>query len=171
MTESPGLFLAVVYWLHMLATVAWLGGLSSLALIVIPAAHKSMDADVYASFLGRVQVRLQQIGWLSLITLGATGLFQMSANPNYHGFLAISNPWAMAILTKHIVVLLMVGVSAYTTWGLMPKIRRMALLRSAGRDIHPEETDRIAHRELLLLRINLVLSVLVLALTAWARSS
>jgi uncharacterized membrane protein len=171
MKETPALFLAVAYWLHMLATVAWLGGLAALALIVIPAAHKSLDADAYGIFLGRVQQRLQQVGWLCLVTLGATGMFQMSASPNYHGLLAITNTWAVAILSKHIAVLLMVVVSAYSTWGLMPAMRRMALLRSAGRAVPQAETSRLASRELLLLRLNLVLSLLVLALTAWARSS
>jgi uncharacterized membrane protein len=155
----------------MLATVVWLGGLSAMALIVIPAAHKSLDADAYASFLGRVQERLQQIAWLSLLILGATGLFQMSASPHYEGFLAITNPWSVAILIKHIAVLLMVATSAYSTWGLLPAMRRLALLRSAGRSIQPDAPARIARRELLLLRTNLALSVLVLALTAWARSS
>lgn len=171
MKEIPAAFLAAAYWLHMLATVAWIGGLASMALIVLPAARKTLDAQAYAAFLGRVQERLQQVGWLSLIILGATGMFQMSASPHYEGLLAIVNPWAVAILSKHVAILLMVAVSAYSTWGLMPAMRRMALLRSAGRDVPASESARLAGREMLALRLNLVLSLVVLALTAWARSS
>ena len=108
---SPFL-LTLLYWLHMLATVAWLGSLSGLALIFLPAARKSLDLPTYALLLGRIQPRVQQIGWLSLVILGATGMFQMSANPNYHGFLSIDTPWAKAILTKHLAVLVMVALSA-----------------------------------------------------------
>ncbi len=171
MKEIPPAILALMYWLHMLATIAWLGGLSALSLFVLPAARKSLDATAFSSLLGRIQQRLQTAGWLSLAVLGATGMFQMSASPNYNGFLAIDNPWAAAILSKHIAVLVMVALSAYNTWGLLPAIRRLALLRSVGKAVPVEETARLENRELLLLRLNLLFSVLVLALTALARAS
>jgi uncharacterized membrane protein len=158
-----------MYWLHMLATIAWLGGLAALALIVLPAARQSLEPPAYSGLLGRLLSRLQIIGWLSLFVLGATGMFQMSANPNYSGFLAIDNNWAVAIFTKHIGVFLMVGVSAYSTWGLLPALRRLALLRSLGKPGTVEEAVRLEKRELLLLRINLMVSIFVLAMTAWAR--
>jgi uncharacterized membrane protein len=160
-----------MYWLHMLATIAWLGGLSALALIVLPAARSSLEPAAYSSMLGRVQSRLQMIGWLSLLILGATGMFQMSANPNYSGFLTIENDWAVAIFIKHIGVILMVAVSAYSTWGLLPALRRLALLRSLGKSGTQEEAARLEKRELLLLRINLAISIFVLAMTAWARAA
>lgn len=167
----PAAILALMYWLHMLATIAWLGGLAALALIVLPAARKSLEPAAYSGFLGRVQSRLQIVGWLSLAVLGATGLFQMSANPNYGGFLAIDNNWAVAIFTKHMAVIVMAGVSAYTTWGLLPAMRRLALLRAVGKTVSAEEVARLEQREIWMLRLNLILSILVLAMTAWARAS
>ena len=148
-SASP-ILLAVIYWLHMLATVIWIGGLAALALIVIPAARRTLDADPYAAFLGRVQERLQQVGWLSLLVLGATGMFQMSVNPNYGGFLAIDNRWAAAILLKHAAIGLMVIVSAYSTWGLLPQLRRMALMRAAGKSLDERVTKQLLARESML---------------------
>ncbi|GAP07279.1 MAG TPA: DUF4149 domain-containing protein [Anaerolinea thermolimosa] len=167
---SPFL-LTLLYWLHMLATVAWLGSLSGLALIFLPAARKSLDLPTYALLLGRIQPRIQQIGWLSLVILGATGMFQMSANPNYHGFLSIDTPWAKAILTKHLAVLVMVALSAWNTWWVLPALHRLTLLRQAGKTPASGEQSRLERQEALLLNLNLALSVIVLALTAWARSS
>ena len=163
--------MALMYWLHMLATVTWIGGLTSLAVIVLPAARRSLDDSALASFLGRIQDRMNLVGWLSLMILGGTGMFQMSANPHYNGFLAIDNPWATAILVKHIAILVMVAGSAYNTWALLPALRRNALLRAAGRTPDPGMQDRLARREQQLLNLNLGLSVLVLALTALARVS
>lgn len=171
MKEAPALFMALMYWLHMLATVTWIGGLAALALIVLPSARRTLDDTAYAAFLNRVQARLQQVGWLSLVVLGATGMFQMSASSSYGGFLSIDNPWAAAILSKHVVILLMVAASAYSTWGLMPALQRVALLRANGKKINQAETQRLARLERLLLTLNLVLSALVLAFTAWARVS
>lgn len=164
------LALAFIYWLHMLATVVWLGGLAGVALIVLPAARQSLDDKVYAALLGRIQERLNWVSWVSLLVLGATGMFQMSANSHYNGFMTIDSPWASAILSKHIVVALMVLVGVYNTWGLLPALRRTALLRAAGKVVYQPEADRLERREKLLLWLNLILSALVLALTALARS-
>ncbi len=166
----PSLGLTIAYWLHMLATVVWLGGLAAVALIVLPAARKALDEAAYSAMLAQIQTRLQNIGWFSLAILSVTGMFQMSASPSYNGFLAIDSPWAAAILIKHLVVGLMILTSAYVTWGLLPVIQRTALLRAAGQSVDSQQVERLQRRETWLLRINLLLSVLVLLLTAWARS-
>jgi len=170
MSEIPPLALAALYWLHMLATVVWLGGLASFSIFVLPAVHSALEPEVYGRLLGKLQQRLQQVGWLSLAVLGATGLFQLSANVHYSGLLNLNSPWAVAIFIKHLTVLVMVAASAYSTWGVLPALRRAALLRSAGRDVDPVQAQALERRELLILRANLALSIIVLALTAFARS-
>jgi uncharacterized membrane protein len=169
MTPPSTWALSLAYWLHMLATVAWIGGLVTLSVLVIPAARQSLDDKAYASLLGRLRRRLDPLSWGCLIVLAATGMFQMSANPNYQGFLAIDNPWAVAILVKHLVFLAMIGVSAFLTWGVIPRLQRAALLASHGKEA--PEAQRWQQQEKMLLRLNLVLGVLVLALTALARAS
>lgn len=171
MQDMPNWGLALAYWLHMLATVTWLGGLATLAILVIPNARKMLNADDYARFLEKMQSRLQQVGWFSLAVLTGTGMFQMSAHPSYEGFLAIENNWSVAILAKHAVVALMVVVSAYNTWGLTPALRRLALMRTAGKDLQADAIKRLQKQEDLLLILNGGLSVVVLLLTAVARAS
>lgn len=153
----------------MLATVVWIGGLSALALLVVPAARKAVPGEGYAALLGEVQRRLDPLAWLSLALLVATGLVQMSANPNYEGFLAFDNQWAIAILVKHILFLGMVGISAYMTWFVMPGLRRAALLQARGKE--PQAVQGLQRREAWLLRLNLALGILILGLTAIARAS
>jgi uncharacterized membrane protein len=167
---APTLALAIAYWLHMLATVLWIGGLASLALIVLPAARRSLDSTAYSLLLTRMQVRLQQVGWFSLAVLTATGMLQMSSHPAYGGFLDISNQWALAILAKHVVIGLMVAVSAFVTWGILPAMQRIALKRAAGHEVLPEQARRMERVENAMLGLNLALSFLVLLLTALARS-
>lgn len=166
--NTPAWGLIIAYWLHMLATVVWLGGLAALALIVLPSARRVLDLDQFAKLLDAIQHRLDPIAWLSLAVLVATGMFQMSANPNYSGFLAIDNRWAVAILIKHVVIGFMVVASAYQTWSVLPGLRRLALRQAKGLDA--PEMDRLRKRETTLLAANLVLAVVVLALTAMARS-
>ena len=166
---TPYWALSLAFWLHMLATVAWIGGLVAVVILVLPAAKKTLGPGAYANFLEQLQRRLDPLAWLSLAVLLATGLFQMSANPNYAGFLSISNRWAASMLIKHILFVGMIGVSAYLTWGILPALRRIALRQAKGLDA--QAAEQLQSRENLLLRINLVLGVLILGLTALARAA
>jgi uncharacterized membrane protein len=167
--QTPFWALSLAYWLHMLATVVWIGGLVTLVILVLPVAKRLLEPDLFAQFLEGLQRQLDPLGWLSLSVLLVTGLFQMSANPNYNGLLSISNRWAASILIKHVLFLGMIAVSAYMTWGLFPAIRRNALLKAKGVDAI--EGGKLERRESFLLRLNLLLSVLILGLTALARAS
>ena len=165
MSPPPLLALSLTYWLHMLATVVWIGGLAALSILVIPTARGALEPGAYSHLLEGIQRRIDPLGWLCLAVLAGTGLFQMSANSNYHGFLAINNRWALAILVKHLVFIGMTIASTYLTWGVLPNLRRAALRRNEA------EVQHFQRREALLLRLNLVLGVVILALTALARSS
>jgi len=169
LAQTPTWALALIYALHMLSTVVWIGGLAALVTLVLPAAQRTLDIKSYAALLENIQRRLDPLGWFCLAVLAGTGMFQMSANPNYHGFMAINNRWAMAILLKHGGYLLMIGVSAYISGWLLPNLRRAALRLAQGKDA--PALDQLQRHNILLLRLNLVLAVLILALTALARVS
>ncbi|MFC1997311.1 CopD family protein [Chloroflexota bacterium] len=166
---APIWALSIAYWLHMLATVLWIGGLAALSIIVLPAARKALDLGAYADLLAAVQKRIDPLGWFSIIVLLASGILQMSSSPNYEGFLTIRGLWTGSILIKHILFGLMVLVSGYITWGLLPALRRSALLQARGKE--DPNADTLQYRETFLLRLNLVLGILVLLLTAIARSA
>jgi uncharacterized membrane protein len=173
MNPPPLWALSLTYWLHMLATVAWLGGLAALSILVLPSARGTLETGAYSRLLEGIQRRLDPLGWLCLAVLVGTGLFQMSANPNYQGFLAINNRWAVAILTKHVLFFAMAAASAYLSWGVLPALRRAALrqARHLAADNQPQELQRLQQQEALLLRLNLLLGVVILAVTALARAS
>jgi len=170
-TMIGGSGLVLTYWLHILATVVWIGGLTSLSIFVLPAAKKTLPAEEYSKFLSLMQKRMQPISWLCLVTLIFTGLFQLVTSPNYQGFLVIANTWAQAILIKHIAVGGMLGLSAYVTWGLIPSLNRMAFMQAMGKDIDEAQKEKLEQRQLSIMQINLFLAVIILLLTAWARTS
>ena len=171
MLETPPTWaIALVYWLHMLATVAWLGGLASIAILVLPAAKRVLKPADQLAFIDGIQRRLEPLAWFSLAILIATGLFQLSVNPHYDGFLSTSGQWSLAILTKHTLVVLMIVVSAIQTWEVLPAIRR-GLIRIEKGGTNEAEIKRLQKRETLLLRLNIALSILILAATAFARAS
>lgn len=169
MAPPPGWALALTFWLHLLATVTWVGSLAGVSLLVLPAMKSSLDGETQLIFIEALQRRLEPIAWFSMSLLLATGLFQMSVNPHYNGFLSTSTQWSLAILIKHILGIVMVVVSAIQTWEVIPAIRR-AILRSKKSN-NAVELDSLRRREVLLLRMNFGLSILILLATAFARAS
>jgi uncharacterized membrane protein len=169
MLPIPSWALTLSFWLHMLATVIWLGGLAALALIVIPSLRHSLKPKEFANWLTALNKRLDPIGWLSLGLLTFTGLVQMDSNSNYQGLFNFSSPWAQAICLKHIAFLGMIGVSAYITWVVAPALQRGALQSAAGkRDATGQKWTR---RLQMMIAFNLALGLVVLAFTALARTS
>lgn len=170
MSETPAWALTISFWLHMLATVTWVGGQAALSLLVLPASRKTLSAESHHKLLTDINKRMRTVGWLSLAVLIGTGLVQLSANENYQGFLAIDNSWAVAILVKHIAFGGILALSAYQTWGMAPTMERLSLLVSREK-ASPEEIEKLKKREGQILNLHLVLSVVVLFLTALARIS
>lgn len=168
-TTPPSWALALTYWLHLLAVVTWVGSLAGISFLILPAMHRSLDPETQLVFIEAMQKRLEPIAWFCMSLLLVTGLFQMSVNPHYDGFLSVSTQWSLAILTKHLLGIIMVVVSAIQTWEVIPAIRR-AIVKSK-KTKNTEELDALRRREILLLRMNFGLAVLILLATAFARAS
>jgi len=170
MTETPAAALTIAFWLHMLATVSWVGGQAILSLVVFPSSSKNLSPEDHHRLISAINRRMNSIGWISLAVLIGTGMIQLGANPSYTGFLGIDNKWAIAILLKHIAFGGILGLSAYQTWGLTPAIERITLLQAKGKAT-PEEQTALRKRESRILLLNTLLSVIVLFFTALARIS
>jgi len=155
----------VSYWVHLLATVVWIGGVVSMVLMAWPALRQGVLAS-------NQWVSLQQrfIPWSngSLVLLLITGFVQMTNDPNYHGFLDLDSLWAAAIFVKHLAFLGMVLIGVYAQSYLYPAISRAKLLAEKRPEIGADETSSFAKQELLLLRLNFVCALVILFFTAVA---
>lgn len=164
------LVLALSYFLHLVATIIWIGGLALLVVVVWPAAARlrSANTDLGAAlrFLAALRTRFNPLANISLIVLIVTGLIQMASNPHYKGFLQISDDWARAIFAKHIAVLGMIVVGVALQAWVGPALERASLLRMRGGST--TDLERLERRERLLTALNLVLGVVVLLFTAIA---
>jgi uncharacterized membrane protein len=169
MPPPPNWAIALTYWLHMLATATWVGSLAAIALLILPAMKRTLDSETQLVFIEAMQRRLEPIAWFSISLLTLTGLFQMSVNPHYDGFLSFSAQWSLAILTKHILGMMMIVVSAIQTWEVIPAIRRAILLSKKNKEA--ANLEALRKREITLLRINFGLSILILLATAFARAA
>ena len=159
----PDIQIVIFYFLHLIATVIWLGGMVMNALVIYP----RFKGD---AVIGEMNRRYQPIVIIAMATLWFSGLNQMVINPNYKGLLTISNIWSVAILSKHIVVILMMLISAYSLWVVAPELKRCGWLQAKGK-LNGDRFTVLLAREARLNQFNLVCGIIVLFLTAVARST
>ena len=157
--------LTLSYWIHMLSTVVWLGGLVTMAVVAWPAVRQHiLDQDQWVT----LQKRFTPLANASLVLLWVTGFLQMTADPNYEGFLAVNSLWAQAILVKHVAVIGMMIFGIAIQWRIQPALARLAILESKQPESAAVERDKLTRQELRLLRLNLICAVAVLFFTAVA---
>lgn len=168
MNPPPTWALALTYWLHLLATVTWIGSITATSILFLPAAKEVLKPIDHLALIDGMQKRLEPIAWFCMTLLLLTGLFQMSVNPHYDGFISTSTQWSSAILIKHILGIFMVVASAIQTWEVIPTIRRTLMKKDKADE---DKVIKLQKRETRLLRINFGLSILILLATAFARAS
>jgi uncharacterized membrane protein len=157
--------LVLSYWIHLLATVIWLGGQALFALVAWPALRQGTLAD---NQWWQLQKRFLPWVNVSLIILLLTGFIQMTNDENYSGFLVMDTLWPWAILLKHLAFLGMVAITIYLQAVLYPAITRFQLLSQAAAETQSSASAALRQREIRLLRLNLLCAALVLFFTALA---
>ncbi|MFZ1042814.1 MAG: CopD family protein [Anaerolineales bacterium] len=167
MPEIPPLALTFLFWIHFISAATLVGCIVIVSILVLPAA-RSLETLDQLTLIANLQKRMEPAIWLSLSLLIVTGLFQMSVNVHYNGFLSVSSQWTIAILVKHILVITLIVVCAIQTWDATPTIRRLLTRKDKASQ---DEVMKLQRREFWLMRANLILAILILAATAFMRSA
>jgi uncharacterized membrane protein len=167
MPAVPDWAITLTFWIHFLAAVTLVGSLVATSILALPAAQ-TLDLVEQLNLIASIQKRMEPTAWFSISLLIVTGLFQMSMNVHYNGFLSVSSQWTIALLTKHILVIALIVVSAVQTWDVLPSIRRLLLRKDKA---NQEEASKLQRRETWLLRANLILAILILGATAFMRTA
>jgi putative copper export protein len=164
----PTIALAFSYWLHLLATIVWIGGLAALVLLV-PALQVPAGGALDGAPGDRLYRRFTVVSNFALAVLLVTGMVQLVGEkaPNYQGVLNFASLWAQIILAKHLVIAAMIAVGVYAQGSVDPALKRLAMLAAAGR-ADEAQIAGLRRRRAQTLAASLVLGVVVLALTAVA---
>jgi uncharacterized membrane protein len=101
------LLIATSTTLHALALIIFIGHYLLMSLIYLPALSR---LDNGAKALGEMSARSRPWLYGSILIFIITGVHLMLVNPNYLGIGNFSNPWALLMLIKHIVILVMIGL-------------------------------------------------------------
>lgn len=159
--------LAFSLFLHIGATVIWIGGILLLTLLVVPELNRALaEQPALHQLLRRLRKRFTPLGNLALATLIVTGVLQMSTDPNYESLLSFSNRWSQILLFKHLLLIIMAAAGLFLQLTVAPALERASLLLERGRG-DADEWNRLRRRERRLTLLIASLAVLILAASAW----
>jgi len=146
---------ALVTFLHDLFTAIWIGGLITLALVVLPSAKQALGKGPQTKgLLDAIQKRLSLLVYVSIVGLWVTGILLSRRSPGFQGLFQFGTTYSTVLSLKHLLVLAMVAVTL---------VRSVAL----GRRRQPL-TPSQEKLSMALLMVNVALGILVLLLTGFA---
>jgi len=116
---------AFIDWLHIMATVAWIGGLFTNIFILRPSVFKALSPAIAVKFMGIVMKRFRIMVYTSIVILGVTGIPLKIINENYINIINFENNWEIISFIKHICFGILVIMAVYSFEIITPKMMKM----------------------------------------------
>jgi uncharacterized membrane protein len=156
-------FYLLSVWLHIVAAVVWIGGMSFLALILAPVIRRSEYRGIIADLIHSTGVRFRWVGWICLILLVASGTFNLA----YRGFdwtdlwsgRVFQGPFGLVLGIKLMLVAMVLLISALHDFLIGPRATALWQTNPAS-----PETMRLRRQAGWIGRLNLLLALVVVAL-------
>ena len=98
----------IMMWIHILAVVAWLGGVIFSLLVVRPAFRGKQTAAINTQLLIRIETRFRTVRWMSIITILLTGFFNLLYEG---GSERIESDWGAILMVKLLIVAIAIGMT------------------------------------------------------------
>jgi uncharacterized membrane protein len=103
------ILLSLSYWLHSLATVVFIGYFVVLAAVVLPVLSKPENGPA----LSQVSKRSRWWMYAALLVFLVTGAYLTLVDPQYMGLGNFKSIWAVLMLLKHLLLLVMAGMAGW----------------------------------------------------------
>ncbi|MDZ7291948.1 MAG: CopD family protein [candidate division KSB1 bacterium] len=111
----------VIEFLHLLATVTWIGGMIYTILVLMPSLT-AMDPPLRGRLMGTASRRFSIIAWSSIVVLLVTGYLKTPSGMLFD----TSSTYGITLLLKHFVFLIMLIIGILITFLIVPKIGKLA---------------------------------------------
>lgn len=117
----------ILDFLHLIATIAWIGGMFFNFLVVLPTVQKVLDPATGGKFMGFLFKRVRIVVYVSLLILFVTGIPLKIANPHYVAIINFDNNWEIVGFIKHVFVALLALMAIFSFEFLSPRIAKLAM--------------------------------------------
>ncbi len=116
----------LIDWLHIMATIFWIGGMFTNFIILRPALGKALSPIDAGKLMGVIMKRTRIVVYISIVIIGVTGIPLKIINPNYISIINFENNWEIVSFIKHICYGILVLLAVYTFEVLAPKMSKLA---------------------------------------------
>jgi len=113
-------FYTLLYWLHTIASVYWIGGIAFILLILIPKAKQKLGNEA-GIFIGAISKTFKLHVNISIIILIASGIVLSLIKP-LHFQIEQSDIWKTLLIAKHFLVAIMICIHIYRNTLLIKRI-------------------------------------------------
>ncbi len=117
----------LLYWLHMIAMIFWIGGIGFILFILIPKTKQVLGQDA-GKLIGEISKRFKLFADLSIIVLIITGIGLSVINIPASDHVKLINNWTFLLIIKHILVLLMILIHYYRNKFLSKRIKNESII-------------------------------------------
>lgn len=153
--DKQWIMMGLIRFLHEFFTVLWVGGLAFMALTLLPSLSKVLgNSEKNKEMLKAVTRRHRVWTYLSMLGLLVTGLLLGRSSPSFLGIMHFDNLYSAFTSVKHLLIAVMVVIALFRS------------IKFAKKD--QAERPGSKKMNLLLIKVNFVLGVAVLLLSALA---
>lgn len=153
----------ILDFLHVMATIAWIGGMFFNFLVVMPTVMKVLDPATAGKFMGAMLKRVRVVVYVSLLILFVTGIPMKIASQYYLGIINFDNNWEIVGFIKHVFVALLALLAMYNFEILAPKAGKLAAKGPSP------EMQVLKKRQMMLGAVSFLFSIIIIALSSVMR--
>lgn len=149
----------ITSWIHLIATVAWIGGMFTNFFVYLPALGKTLDPPTTGKLMAVVMKRFKIIVYVAIFLFLMTGMISGYLIGTSEGKEA-DTLWRVLFLLKIAVFVLMVILAVYAFEVMAPKVSNIA-----AKGPSPELANA-QKSQMRLAFLGFVLGILILGITA-----
>lgn len=150
----------VIKWMHLLATVAWIGGMFASFFIYMPVISKQLDPPAAGKLIAGAMKRTRVMVYFSISVFVLSGVLLVSMHSKMYERMFVGDSWHLYFSGKIFLFLLLVVLSIYSFEILAPRIARLA------KEGPSPKLHRLQKRQRISAIISFVVGIVILAVTA-----
>ncbi len=151
--------LVVGAWIHLFASVVWIGGIFFILFVALPGARETLEQP--GRLMGALSKRFVPLANISILFIFLTGLIVSLSSHSLSEITSLGSAWSQALSVKIMLALIMTGIHFYRGLVLAPKITKFT---SEGG--HSEKVSGLQRQSLNLVKLNFLFGLIVLLVTS-----
>jgi uncharacterized membrane protein len=156
--------LSLSHFIHLFATVIWIGGIFMVLLVILPSARTSLESTAMAALMKEITGKFTPLANASILVMVITGIIIALYKEKFGGFFNMGDFWNGTLVVKHLLVALMIIIHFYRGLVLAPRVGKLSA-QAAGSPSLSSQVARLQKLSLNLIKANFALGIIVLLAT------